>query len=48
MIITDKLRSYGAVKRIVMPGVPHRQHRYLNNREENSHHGSASARVGLA
>ena len=27
-IITDKLRSYGAAKRIVMPGVAHRQHRY--------------------
>ena len=37
VIITDKLRSYGAAKRIVMPGVAHRQHRYLNNRAENSH-----------
>ncbi|MCU1293284.1 MAG: transposase [Bryobacterales bacterium] len=36
VIITDKLRSYGAAKRIVMPGVAHRQHRYLNNRAENS------------
>jgi DNA replication protein DnaC len=36
-IITDKLRSYGAAKRVVMPGVAHRQHRYLNNRAENSH-----------
>src|SRR3954453_13001007 len=32
VIITDKLRSYGAEKRVVMPGVAHRQHRYLNNR----------------
>src|SRR3954451_18909367 len=32
VIITDKLRSYGAAKRVVMPGVAHRQHRYLNNR----------------
>jgi putative transposase len=37
VIITDKLRSYAAAKRIVMPGVAHRQHRYLNNRAENSH-----------
>jgi hypothetical protein len=35
--VTDKLRSYGAAKRVVMPGVAHRQHRYLNNRAENSH-----------
>src|SRR4029450_10009201 len=37
VIITDKLRSYAAAKRIVMPGATHRQHRYLNNRAENSH-----------
>src|SRR3954453_13480972 len=37
VIITDKLRNYGAAKRVVMPGVAHRQHRYLNNRAENSH-----------
>jgi putative transposase len=37
VIVTDKLRSYAAAKRIVMPGVAHRQHRYLNNRAENSH-----------
>ena len=37
VIITDKLRSYAAAKRIVMPSVAHRQHRYLNNRAENSH-----------
>jgi putative transposase len=37
VIITDKLRSYAAAKRILMPGVAHRQHRYLNNRAENSH-----------
>jgi putative transposase len=38
VIVTDKLRSYAAAKRIVMPGVAHWQHRYLNNRAENSHH----------
>lgn len=37
VIITDKLRSYAAAKRIVMPGIAHRRHRYLNNRAENSH-----------
>jgi putative transposase len=36
-IITDKLRSYGAAKRDVMPGVKHRSHKGLNNRAENSH-----------
>jgi putative transposase len=35
--ITDKLRSYGAAKREMLPSVEHRQHRYLNNRAENSH-----------
>jgi putative transposase len=37
VIITDKLRTYGAAKRVVMPNVIHRQHRYLNNRAVNSH-----------
>ena len=37
VIITDKLKSYGAAKRESLPGVEHRQHRYLNNRAENSH-----------
>ncbi len=37
VMITDKLRSYDAAKRVVMPRVAHRQHRYLNNRAENSH-----------
>jgi putative transposase len=37
VIITDKLRSYGAAKRVVLPRVVHRQSRYLNNRAENSH-----------
>jgi putative transposase len=36
-LITDKLKSYGAAKREVMPGVEHRQSRYLNNRCEHSH-----------
>jgi putative transposase len=37
VIITDKLKSYAAAQGEVMPGVEHRQSRYLNNRCENSH-----------
>src|ERR687886_1841628 len=37
VLITDKLASYGAAKREVLPSAEHRQSRYLNNRAENSH-----------
>jgi putative transposase len=37
VMITDKLASYAAAKRKVIPGVEHRQHKGLNNRAENSH-----------
>src|SRR5918994_7096386 len=37
VIITDKLKSYGAAQREILPGVEHRQSRYLNNRCENPH-----------
>lgn len=37
VMITDKLASYGAAKREVMPSVEHRRHKGLNNRAENSH-----------
>jgi putative transposase len=37
VIVTNKLRSYAAAKREVMPGVEHRQSKYLNNRAEVSH-----------
>ncbi len=37
VIITDKLASYGAAKKEILPGVEHRQHKGLNNRAENSH-----------
>jgi putative transposase len=37
VMITDKLASYVAAKRVVMPSVEHRQHKGLNNRAENSH-----------
>jgi len=36
-MITDKLRSYRAAKRQVMPDVEYRAHKGLNNRAENSH-----------
>jgi len=35
--ITDKLRSYAAAKRHIMPTLEHRSHKGLNNRAENSH-----------
>ena len=37
VIVTDKLRSYGAAKRKILPGVEHRQSRYFNNCAEVSH-----------
>jgi len=37
VIITDKLRSYGAAKADLAPGIEHRQHKGLNNRAEGSH-----------
>ncbi|WP_184934199.1 IS6 family transposase [Kitasatospora kifunensis] len=37
VIVTDKLRSYSAAHREVMPSVEHRSHKGPNNRAENSH-----------
>ena len=37
VVVTDKLRSYGAAHREVMPSVEHRSHKGLNNQAENSH-----------
>src|SRR5262249_54514755 len=37
VVITDKVKSYGVAKREMLPGVEHRQSRYLNNRCETSH-----------
>jgi hypothetical protein len=34
VISTEKLKSYGAAKREILPRVEHRQSRYLNNRFE--------------
>jgi putative transposase len=36
-MITDKLGSYAAAHRQIMPAVEHRSHKGLNNRAENSH-----------
>jgi putative transposase len=36
-MITDKLGSYAAARRQIMPEVEHRSHKGLNNRAENSH-----------
>ena len=40
VIITDKLPSYGAAKKEILPGVEHRQHKGLNNHSEKSHQPS--------
>lgn len=37
VMITDKLKSYGAAKWEIMPGIEHRQQKGLNNRAEKSH-----------
>jgi len=47
-MITDKLASYGAAKREIMPGIEHRQHKGLNNRAENSHQPVQIGRPGAA
>ena len=37
VMVTDKLASYPAATKELMPGVEHRRHKGLNNRAENSH-----------
>lgn len=37
VIVTDKLKSYAAAKRKILPSIEHRQSRYLNNHAEVSH-----------
>jgi len=37
VIVTDKLKSYAAARRTILPHVEHRQGKYLNNRIEVSH-----------
>jgi len=36
-MITDKLGSYAAARRQIMPAIEHRAHKGINNRAENSH-----------
>jgi putative transposase len=36
-LVTDKLGSYAAARRQIMPAIEHRSHKGLNNRAENSH-----------
>jgi putative transposase len=47
VMITDKLASYGAAKKEVMPSVEHRQHKGLNNRAENSHQPTRQRERGM-
>jgi putative transposase len=37
VLVTDKMKSYGAAKAQILPGVEHRQHKGFNNRAEVSH-----------
>lgn len=37
VMVTDKLQSYAAAKREIMPSVEHRRHKGINNRAEDSH-----------
>src|SRR5215211_311712 len=37
VMVTDKLPSYGAARKDLLPSVEHRKHKGLNNRAENSH-----------
>jgi putative transposase len=45
VIVTDKLKSYAAAKREILPSVEHRQSRYLNNRAEVSHQSDPTTRT---
>jgi putative transposase len=36
-LVTDKLGSYGAANKQVVPKIEHRSHKGLNNRAKNSH-----------
>jgi putative transposase len=44
VVVTDKLCSYGAAHREVIPTVEHRSHKGLNNRAENSHEPTRATR----
>ena len=47
VVVTDKLRSYGAALKELLPWTEHRQSRYLNNRAENSHQRTRRRERGL-
>jgi putative transposase len=47
VMITDKLASYGAAKKEVLPSVEHYQHKGLNNRAENSHQPTRRRERGM-
>lgn len=47
VMISDKLRSYEAAKREVIPWVEHRSHKGLNNRSENSHYPTRQRERGM-
>jgi putative transposase len=46
-IVTDKLPSYGAAKKDLMPNVVHQRGRRLNNRAENSHQPTRDRERGM-
>lgn len=48
VLITDKLGSYEAAHKDVMPSVEHRKHKRLNNRAENSHQPDTPTRTDNA
>jgi transposase-like protein len=43
VVVTDTLKSYGAAKREMLPGVEHRQCRYLNHRFDDALTSSLTA-----
>ncbi len=47
VVVTDKLRSYGAALKELLPYTEHRQSRYLNNRAENSHQRTGTGAPAL-
>ena len=47
-VLTDKLASYGAAKREVIPSIEHRQHKGLNNRAENSPTRAANEAIQIS
>jgi putative transposase len=47
VIVTDKLRSYGAANNELGLNVEHRQHKELNNRAENSHQPTRVCEKGM-